>query len=75
VKKRDVIRSRFLWQGGNGKKKYRLAKWHTVCQPKAIEGLGVPNLAIKIFGYSVSGSTNYSIRVQCGNKYSKINIK
>jgi hypothetical protein len=70
----DVIRSRFLWQGGNGKRKYRLAKWHTVCQPKAIEDLGVPSLAIKIFGYSVSGSINYSISVECGNNYSKINI-
>jgi hypothetical protein len=27
--------------------KYRLARWHVVCQPKVLGGLGVSNLAIK----------------------------
>jgi hypothetical protein len=47
LKKLDTIRSRFFWQGGNSKMKYRLARWHSVCQPKALGGLGVSNLAVK----------------------------
>lgn len=27
--------------------KYRLPRWHIVCQPKSIGGLGVSNLAVK----------------------------
>ena len=27
--------------------KYRLARWHVVCQPKVLGGLGVSNLAVK----------------------------
>jgi hypothetical protein len=74
LKKLDAIRFRFFWQGGSGKRKYRLARWHIVCQPKALGGLGVSNLAIKIFTYSANGSTNYLMRMGCGNSYSKINI-
>jgi hypothetical protein len=47
LKKLDDIRSRFFWQGGVSKRKYRLARWNIVCQPKAIGGLGVSNLAVK----------------------------
>jgi hypothetical protein len=47
LKKLDAICSQFYWQGGNFKKKYRLAKWKIICQPKKIGGLGVANLAIK----------------------------
>jgi hypothetical protein len=43
----DAIRSRFYWQGNYLKKKYRLAKWNTICQHKEIGGLGLDNLAIK----------------------------
>jgi hypothetical protein len=47
LKKLDAIRSIFFWQEGNGKRKYRSAKWHTVSQPKAIGGLGASNLSVK----------------------------
>lgn len=47
LQKLDAIRSRFFWQGGHHKKKYRLAKWEIICQPKEIGGLGVANLDIK----------------------------
>jgi hypothetical protein len=30
----DYFRSRFFWQGENHKKKYRLARWNILCQPK-----------------------------------------
>jgi hypothetical protein len=46
LKKLDTIRSRFFWLGGESKSKYRLARWNIVCQPKAIDGLGVSNLGI-----------------------------
>jgi hypothetical protein len=36
LKKLNVIRSRFFWQGGSSKTRYRLARWHIVCQPKAL---------------------------------------
>jgi hypothetical protein len=47
LQKLDAIRSRFFWQGGHHKKKYRLAKWEIICQPKELGGLGVANLDIK----------------------------
>ena len=47
LQKLDAIRSRFYWQGGHSKKKYRLTKWKIICQPREIGGLGVANLAIK----------------------------
>lgn len=47
LEKLDAIRSIFFWQGGHHKKKYRLAKWQIICQPKELGGLGVANLAIK----------------------------
>jgi hypothetical protein len=47
LKKLNVIRSRFFWQRGSSKTRYRLARWHIVCQPKALGGLGVSNLAVK----------------------------
>ena len=47
MEKLDAIRSRFFWQGGGSKRKYRLARWNIVCQPKELGGLGVSNLAVK----------------------------
>jgi hypothetical protein len=47
LQKLDAIRSRFFWQGGHHKKKYRLAKWEIICQPKELGGQGVANLDIK----------------------------
>jgi hypothetical protein len=47
LQKLDAIRSRFFWQGGHHKNKYRLGKWKLICQPKELGGLGVANLDIK----------------------------
>ena len=33
-KKLDYFRSRFFWQSDEHKRKYRLAKWDILCQPK-----------------------------------------
>ena len=40
----DYFRSRFFWQGENHKKKYRLARWDILCQPKDQRGLGIHNI-------------------------------
>ena len=44
LKKIDVIRKRFFWQGGSLKKKYHLVKWLRICQLKKAGGLGVKDL-------------------------------
>ena len=46
-KKLDFFRSRFFWQSDNHKRKYRLAKWDIVCQPKEQGGLGIQNMELK----------------------------
>ena len=46
-KKLDYFLSRFYWQGDEQKKKYRLAKWSILCQPKDQGGLGIHDLHIK----------------------------
>ena len=46
-KKRDYFRSRFFWQSDEHKRKYRLAKWDILCQPKEQGGLGIQNLELK----------------------------
>ncbi|CAA0807930.1 Unknown protein [Striga hermonthica] len=46
-KKLDYFRSRFFWQSDEHKRKYRLAKWDILCQPKEQEGLGIQNLELK----------------------------
>ena len=46
-KKLDYFRSRFFWQSDEHKKKYRLAKWDILCQPKEQGGLGIHNLELK----------------------------
>jgi len=33
-KKLDYFRSRFFWQNDDDERKYRLAKWNILCQPK-----------------------------------------
>jgi len=43
----DYYRSRFFWQSEEHKKKYRLAKWNILCQPKEVGGLGIKNLDIQ----------------------------
>ena len=47
LKKLDYFRSRFFWQSDEHKRKYRLAKWDILCQPKNQSGLGIHNLDIK----------------------------
>ena len=42
--KLDYYYSRFFWQGDEHKKKYRLAKWDILCQPKEQGGLGIQNI-------------------------------
>jgi hypothetical protein len=47
LKRLDYFRSRFFWQNDEQKRKYRLAKWDILCQPKEQGGLGIHNLKIK----------------------------
>ena len=46
LEKLEYYRSRFFWQSDAEKKKYRLVRWHIICQPKDQGGLGVQNLDI-----------------------------
>jgi hypothetical protein len=46
-KKLDYFRSRFFWQSDEHKRKYLLAKWDILFQPKEQEGLGIHNLELK----------------------------
>ena len=46
-KKLDYFRSRFFWQSNDHKRKYRLAKWDILCQPKEQGGIGIHNLKLK----------------------------
>ncbi|WVZ75254.1 hypothetical protein U9M48_023328 [Paspalum notatum var. saurae] len=47
LKKLNYFRSRFFWQGDESKRKYRLARWNILCQPKDQGGLGIHDLNIK----------------------------
>jgi hypothetical protein len=44
VKKIDIVRKRFFWQGGANKRKYHLVKWAVITKPKKKGGLGVKDL-------------------------------
>jgi hypothetical protein len=44
---REYYRSRFFWHSDENKRKYRLAKWNIVCQPKDQRGLGIEVLELK----------------------------
>ena len=46
-KKLDYFCSRFFWQSDEHKRRYRLAKWDILCQPKDQGGLGIHNLELK----------------------------
>ena len=46
-KKLDYFWSRFFWQSDEHKRKYHLAKWSILCQPKDQGGLGIHNLNLK----------------------------
>ncbi|KAL5680376.1 hypothetical protein ACJX0J_006761, partial [Zea mays] len=43
----DYYRLRFFWQGDQLKRKYRLAKWDILCQPKDQDDLGIQNIEIQ----------------------------
>jgi hypothetical protein len=47
LEKIDCFRSRFYWQNNQYKRKYRLARWEMLCQPKIQGGLGIQNLDIQ----------------------------
>jgi len=47
LEKLDYYRSRFFWQGDEHKKKYRLAKWDILCQPKEQGRLGIQNIDLQ----------------------------
>ena len=47
LEKIDCFRSRFYWQNDQHKKKYRLAKWKVLCQPRDQGGIGIYNLDIQ----------------------------
>lgn len=46
IKTLDAKRRRFLWQGGDHKRKYHLVKWIKGCTSKKNGGLGIKNLEI-----------------------------
>jgi len=47
LEKLDYYRSGFFWQSDDHRKKYRLAKWSILCQPKERGGLGIKNLELQ----------------------------
>jgi hypothetical protein len=47
LKKIDIYRFRFYWQSDEHKKKYWLAKWSIICQPKGQGGLGILNIDVQ----------------------------
>lgn len=47
LKRLDQFRSRFFWEGGGLKKKYRLTKWSVLCTPKDLGGLGILDLRLQ----------------------------
>jgi hypothetical protein len=47
LERMDYFHSRFFWQGENHKKKYRLARWDILCQPKDQGGLGIQNIDVQ----------------------------
>ena len=46
-KKLNYFRSRFFWRSDEHKRKYRLAKWDILGQPKDQGGLEIHNLELK----------------------------
>jgi hypothetical protein len=47
LQKLDYFLSRFFWQSDDQKRKYRLAKWSILCQPKDQGGLVIHDLDVK----------------------------
>jgi hypothetical protein len=47
LEKIDYYISSFYWQSDQHKKKYRLARWNIICQPKEQGGLGILNIDVQ----------------------------
>jgi hypothetical protein len=47
LEKIDYYRFHFYWQSNNHKRKYRLARWNIICQPKDQGELGIQNIDIQ----------------------------
>jgi hypothetical protein len=47
LEKIDYYMSRFYWQSDQHKKKYMLARWNIICQPKEQGGLGIQNIDVQ----------------------------
>jgi hypothetical protein len=47
LEKIDYYRSRFYWQSDQHKKKYMLARWNIICQPKDQGGFRIQNIGIQ----------------------------
>jgi hypothetical protein len=47
LEKIDYYRSRFFWQNDSQKKKYRLAKWDMICQPREQDSLVIQNIEVQ----------------------------
>ena len=43
----NILDQGFFWQNDEHKRKYRLAKWNILCQPKEQGGLGIQNLDLQ----------------------------
>jgi hypothetical protein len=43
----NILDQDFFWQNDEHKKKYRLAKWNILCQPKEQGGIGIQNLDLQ----------------------------
>jgi hypothetical protein len=47
LEKIDYYRSSFYWQSYQHKKKYRLARWNIICEPKEQGGLDILNIDVQ----------------------------
>jgi hypothetical protein len=47
LEKIEYFRSRFFWQSDEHKKKYILAKWDILCQPKDYGGMRIMNIDVQ----------------------------
>jgi hypothetical protein len=47
LQKIDYCRSRFFWLNDSKKKKYRLAKWDMICQPREQGSLEIQNIEVQ----------------------------
>lgn len=75
LKKTDVIRKRFFWQGESTKRKYHLVKWTKITKPKKKGGLGVKDLRKMNCSCSVNGGGRWKRKKESGRKLLERNTK